>query len=288
MNITKGNTPFLLIGDINARIGNISEFMQHEKININCPPSRSVRETKRNNCDTTQNKKGMKLIELCKSYEMQIANGRFPGDYWGNFTHHNKNKGASTVDLVLISDNLFHITEDFKVLPHTELSDHGKIVITICNTKKVVDSRTNKYKWLNKKQVYKWNPDPSNFIKAFNSSGVKEITKQCNDYLEAGLIDSSGSLIQEIFIATAESSVDLKTDYKNNRKRNNKKHSKKWFDAECYKLRKETRRYAILKHNNPTDKNIAQSHGDILKTFKKLSNSKKYSGKRKRPDWVNY
>ena len=151
LNITKENTPFLLIGDINARIGNISEFMQHEKIN-NSPPSRSVRETKRNNCDTTQNKKGMKLIELCKSYEMQIGNGRFPGDYWGNFTHHNKNKGASTVDLVLIPDDLFHITEDFKVLPHTELSDHSKIVITIGNTKKVVDSRTDKYKWLNKKQ----------------------------------------------------------------------------------------------------------------------------------------
>ena len=156
-------------------------------------------------------------------------------------------------------------------------SDHSKVVITIGNTKKVVDSRTDKYKWLNKKQVYKWNPDPSNFIKAFNSPGVKEITKQSNDYLEAGLIDSSGSLIQEIFIATAESSLALKTDYKNNRKRNNKKHPKKWSDAECYKLRKETRRYAILKHNNTTDKNLAQSHRDILKTFKKLCNSKKYS-----------
>ena len=49
--------------------------------NINCPPSRCVRETQRDNCNTIQNKKGMKLIELCKSYEMQIANGRFPGDY---------------------------------------------------------------------------------------------------------------------------------------------------------------------------------------------------------------
>ena len=78
--------PFLLIGDINARIDNISEFTQPDKININCPPIRCVRETQRNNCDTVQNKKGLKLIELCKSYEMQIASGRFPGDYWGNFT----------------------------------------------------------------------------------------------------------------------------------------------------------------------------------------------------------
>ena len=135
----------------------------------------------------------MKLIELCKSYEMQIAIGRFPGDYWGNFTHHNKNKGAYTVDLVLISDNLFHFTEDFKVLPHRELSDHSKIVITIGNAKKV-EERTDK--WLNKKQFYKWKPDPSNFIKAFNSLSVKEVIKQCNDHLEAGLVNSSGSLIQ--------------------------------------------------------------------------------------------
>ena len=139
----------------------------------------------------------MKLIELCKSYEMQIANGRFPGDYWGNFTHHNKNKCAPTVDLALISDNLFHFTEDFKVLPHTGLSDHSKLVITIGNTKKVED-RTDQYKWLNKEQVYKWKPDPSNFIEAFNSPCAEEVIKQCNDHLEAGLIDSSGSLIQEM------------------------------------------------------------------------------------------
>ena len=80
---------------------------------------------------------------------MQITNGRFPGDYWGNFTHHNKNKGTSTVHLVLITDNLFHFAEDFKVLPHTELSDHSKIVITIGNAKNVED-RTDQYKWLNK------------------------------------------------------------------------------------------------------------------------------------------
>ena len=49
----------------------------------------------------------MKLFNLCKGFEMQIANGRFTGDFWGNFTNHNKNKGAPTVDLVIISDNLF-------------------------------------------------------------------------------------------------------------------------------------------------------------------------------------
>ena len=65
---------------------------------------------------------------------MQIANGHFTGDCWGNYTHHNKNKGQSTVDMAIISDNLFPLTEDFKILPQTERSDYSKIVLTIGNT----------------------------------------------------------------------------------------------------------------------------------------------------------
>ena len=51
---------------------------------------------------------------------MQIANGRFPGDIFGNFTHYNKNK----VDLALISDALLPCIEDFKILPQPNYSDH--------------------------------------------------------------------------------------------------------------------------------------------------------------------
>ena len=57
LNTTTENTPFLLLGDINIRSGNISEFTQPDNININCLPSRCVKETQRNNCDTIQNKK---------------------------------------------------------------------------------------------------------------------------------------------------------------------------------------------------------------------------------------
>ena len=54
----------------------------------------------------------MKSLNLCKGFEMQMANGRFTGNFWGNFTYHNKNKDASTVDLAIISDNLFPLTDD--------------------------------------------------------------------------------------------------------------------------------------------------------------------------------
>ena len=68
---------------------------------------------------------------------MQIANGRMRSDFLGNFTHHNKNTGQSTVDLVLISDTLYPFIEDLKVLPQPIYSDHCKIVLTIRNVKSI-------------------------------------------------------------------------------------------------------------------------------------------------------
>ena len=43
-----------------------------------------VKESQRKNCDKSTNSNGMKLLNLCKGFEMQIANGRFTGDFWGN------------------------------------------------------------------------------------------------------------------------------------------------------------------------------------------------------------
>ena len=113
LDLTTNNTPFLLIGDINARTGETSDFAHSDNLNINYSPTRCVIESKRKNCDKLTNNKGLKLIDICKCYDMQIANGRFIGDCWGNFTHHNKNKGESTVDLAVISDNLFPLTRRF-------------------------------------------------------------------------------------------------------------------------------------------------------------------------------
>ena len=99
-------------------------------------PTRSVLETPRRKCDGEKCIVEEKIINLCKSYDMQIANGRLCGDSLGNFAH-NKNTGQSTVDLVLISDGLFPYIDDFKVLPQPEFSDHCKIVQTIKNLKPI-------------------------------------------------------------------------------------------------------------------------------------------------------
>ena len=84
---------------------------------------------KRRNCDEILNCEGIKLIELCKSLDLIILNGRICGDQWGSYTHFNNNKGASTVDLAISSCDLFEKIKGFRVLPQSEISDHCKIIL---------------------------------------------------------------------------------------------------------------------------------------------------------------
>ena len=114
---------FCIIGDMNGRVGVESEFVSTDTFNDNIvSPTRNASETTRRNCDKVKCRVGEKIIHLCKSYDLQIANGRFPGDLFGNFTHHNKNKGQSNVDLALISDALMSHIEYFKILPQPKLT----------------------------------------------------------------------------------------------------------------------------------------------------------------------
>ena len=55
-------------------------------------------------------------------------NGRRRGDYWGNFTHYNKNKGASTVDLSITSCKIFEKIIKIRVMSQLDLTDHCKII----------------------------------------------------------------------------------------------------------------------------------------------------------------
>ena len=109
---------------MNGSVGVESEFTHMDTNDTIIIPTKSVLETPRRNRDSEKCIVGEQMIYLCKSYDMQIANVRLCGDFLVNFTHHNKNTGQSTVDIVLLSDGLFPNIDDFKVLPQPEFSDN--------------------------------------------------------------------------------------------------------------------------------------------------------------------
>ena len=97
-----------------------------------------------------------------------------------------------------------------------------------------------------------------------------------NQYIAAGLINPSGKSIQQIFNKVAKNSLEIKKFQTKKTKSGKTKHPKKWFDTECLRLKNRSRKLANLKHKNPWDKSLLQSHRNILKNFKKLCNSKKH------------
>ena len=99
---------------------------------------------RRKNCDSILNTEGIKLIELCKALDLVIINGRSFGDHGVSFTHYNKNKGASLVDLAISPYNLFDKIEVFRVSPQTEISDHCKITLRVGTDKHTLTTEQTK------------------------------------------------------------------------------------------------------------------------------------------------
>ena len=72
---------------------------------------------RRQNCDKIENSHGNKIINICKSFDFIILNGRTEGEPIGNFTHLNFNTGPSAIDYALCNDKCYKLVSNFVVLP---------------------------------------------------------------------------------------------------------------------------------------------------------------------------
>ena len=102
---------------------------------------------------------GKRLLELCKSTNLLIANGRHGSDKdVGNFKYINE-KGCSVDDYLLLTLTDFDIISSFEVCDVPEFSDHAGLTFTLqCpellfsdNESEQTFSCTRKLKWDNDK-----------------------------------------------------------------------------------------------------------------------------------------
>ena len=123
-----GKNYTMLIGDFNARTGLLND-LEHDGNRytdteyINSQISRT-----RRNFDGLINFSGQKLIELCKTNNLYILNGRKEGDTLGRFTYYNTKQAPSTIDYAIASYDLFQKISHFIVKLESYLSDHCQIV----------------------------------------------------------------------------------------------------------------------------------------------------------------
>ena len=94
----------VLTGDFNARTGEENDFIMDESGKFirggDIPPPPNL--TKRQNFDNIVNDHGKQLLDLCKTCDLRILNGRSTGDTLGKFTYHSIN-GVSTVEYIIVS-----------------------------------------------------------------------------------------------------------------------------------------------------------------------------------------
>ena len=123
----------LVTGDFNGRTGSGSDYILHDRY-IEAGLDESIRLTDipvRFNKDHVTVYCGKRLLELCKTTNFLIANGRLGSDKdIGNFTYTSE-KGCSVVDYLLLPLTDFDIVSSFEVCDVTEFSDHAGLTFTL-------------------------------------------------------------------------------------------------------------------------------------------------------------
>ena len=114
-----------VIGDWNARTSIEPDFIVFDKyLDNDSAVEPFFRGSDRVNKDHVLDTHGKRIIDLCKSTNLLIGNGRLHSDSGiGEFTFINHN-GMSTVDYILLEYNNFSLIKDFNIMPINEFSDH--------------------------------------------------------------------------------------------------------------------------------------------------------------------
>ena len=139
-----------LCGDFNSRVGLKHDFIMNDNINDFIDTLDYIPDSYccRASLDTKSNSFGSKLLDLCKSTCMRIANGRVGNDQ-GHFTFVSQN-GASVVDYLLSMECSFKHISCFMVNSMNEFSDHAALSYSLrCKNSctNVNDEYYSKYKW---------------------------------------------------------------------------------------------------------------------------------------------
>ena len=117
----------LLMGDLTARTGKFSDSVCNERNNLITKDQSefSLCPTQRNSFDNELNSHGKRLLEICKSADLRILNGRVSGDSLGRVTFHGKN-AVSVVDYAVCDQDLLSHVANFVVIQMNLLTQRSK------------------------------------------------------------------------------------------------------------------------------------------------------------------
>ena len=268
------NSKFVMVGDFNTRTSNLPD-VNNESGNqfINFQSLNSQVTIKRNNFDGEVSKHGNRLLDLCKSTQLQIVNGRKQGNSLGRYTCFTPNGGVSTVDYCISDEIVFEIIKTFAIKKQTIFSNHCQIILLL-ETKCDIFSKTNNsdhnYTWHKLPPGFKWDKKSEKFFKQTLVS--PKFRDQIENFLKCDFnhnhkdADKACKLVHSMFLEAAKASCKLKA----NKVRSRSLKNKRWFDKECSNKRKEVRKLANRKHRDPGNMHLRNEHNTLVKEFKNV------------------
>ena len=224
----------IINGDLNAWTGNANDTIQPDKFDDNFHISSNDPPPTRNSMHKATNKRGLELLDTCKSLELYILNGRKVGDPFGQFTSFQA-QGNSVVDYLITTSAISNEIAMLKVGDFVPwLSDHCPLLYDLeinegldkSSLEKPLKPAPKQYVWSDK--------GVQKFIDELQNSRNKERLRHAflMDYTDPS------NVVEYIsdFLIDVAASAKIKSIPKNPKKNEDPP----WFDDECTKLKKKT------------------------------------------------
>ena len=273
----------IITGDLNARIG--------RDLRDEIPPIMGVDNLVpdevlvsvdggaiRSSCDYITNAYGKKVIEICQGFNMNIANGRTPGDRLGNFTCFNA-RGASVVDYVISDKGFFNCITRLLILPPEFSSVHAPLSFTM---KCKFSCGKKKEKLLPLPPKFVWDASQTttlvNLLKQPEAQArlATMVTAISGQAIEPNQADAVTKDLSDLLFT--EANKCLKLSKKINRSQTSIKPSTKvWYNANCSSVKKRLQNLARLACKHPKDPYITGKYFAIKKEYKSLIRDAKRS-----------
>lgn len=212
-------SPLIIIGDFNARIGNLNQGDEEQFIN-------AYQSHYRSSLDSVQNRNGKLLVEMLEIEGLFVVNGRSYSDSPASYTFISKN-GKSTIDFAWANLEGLQLIKDLKICDDFHQSDHLPASLTL----DLYIEKENE-KIAEPEQVIRWRAE-------YKENLQKQLANI--ETMELNYDTFKNTLWQ----------VAFENNMVNYRKGTSTTYKKKWFDNNCYRKRKEVRSsLRLCKRNN--------------------------------------
>ena len=264
----------VLQGDLNARTGNSIDYISYDKIDKSFGIENYDKPLSRNSEDKHTCPRGSCLLDLCKSLDFIVVNGRTPGDIFGKYTSFQWN-GSSVVDYLIMPTIYFDKILSMKVGEfYPWLSDHCPLLYSISLDKEINSSV--KENALNKLPPnFKWSTlNKTKFEAALISVPTKKVFESIiNDATEESPHNYI-SQVTEVLLNCA-----YKCGLKKSTTRKKIAYDLPWFDQECRRMKNDIRILAKNIKRFPNENKIRIELFTKKRKFSHLVRKKKTSYK---------